>query len=217
EPRRVYRELPVILGKTSLLGVVERVLRELDVGERKEVEVTPEEGFGERREDLVIRVPIKRLRRMNIPVRVGAEVDVGGRTGRIARVTERFAYIDFNHPLAGKRLKVEVEVVGKLEGDAERAKYLAARILAIDPAKVEADEGEGVLRIILPVEVLGLNDLEALLAKLATDVMEYLSPKRLEIVIRVEYPRGSEGEGKEESSEESSEGGEEESGEASQE
>ncbi|WP_148678906.1 FKBP-type peptidyl-prolyl cis-trans isomerase [Aeropyrum pernix] len=190
DPKRVYKEFPVIVGKTSLLGPLEKVLKELDVGERREVEVPPEEAFGEYKKELVVRVPVKRLRRMNIPVRVGEEVEAGGRRGKIIRVTERFAFIDFNHPLAGKKLKIEVEVVGKVDSVEDKARILAARALGLDPDKIHAEVREGGKEITLklPPEVLGLSDLDALLAKAVSDVREYLSPRKVDVVISIEFP-----------------------------
>ncbi|BAN89868.1 FKBP-type peptidyl-prolyl cis-trans isomerase [Aeropyrum camini] len=190
DPKRVYKEFPVIVGRTSLLGPLEKVLRELDVGERREVEVPPEEAFGEYKQELIVRVPVKRLRRMNIPVRVGEEVEAGGRRGKIIRVTERFAYIDFNHPLAGKKLKIEVEVVGKIDSPEEKARILAARALGMDPDKIQAEVSEGgkEVKVKLPPEALGLSDLDALLAKAVSDIREYLAPRKVDITISIEFP-----------------------------
>ncbi len=180
----------VVLGRSSLLKAVEEALAGMSVGERREVIAPPEKAYGPRRDDLVIRVPIKQLNRLGIRVRVGEEVDVGGRRGVISKVTERFAYIDLNHPLAGKTLKIELELVARAESAADKARFLASRLLGLDPSALEAsyDEGGGVLTLRLPASVLSLADLEARLRSVAADIYDAVRPRRLSYVIDIEYP-----------------------------
>jgi peptidylprolyl isomerase len=180
----------IVLGKGSLLKAVEEALAEMDVGVKREVIAPPEKAYGLRREDLVVRVPVKQLQRIGIRVRVGEEVDVGGRRGVISRVTERFAYIDLNHPLAGKTLKIELELVARAETPSDKARFLASRLLGLDPSGIEAgyDEANGVVTIRLPASILGLSDLEARLQRIASDVYEAVEPRKLSYVIEVEYP-----------------------------
>ncbi len=180
----------IVYGRSPLLKAVEEVLAEMGVGEKREVIAPPEKAYGLRRDDLVIRVPVKQLQRLGIRVRVGEEVDVGGRRGVISRVTERFAYIDLNHPLAGKTLRIELELVAKAETPVDKARFLASRLLGLDPSSVEAgfDEASGTVTIKLPPSILGLTDLEARLQTIASDVYEALKPRKLSYIIEVEYP-----------------------------
>lgn len=194
---KTYGETLVVLGKSTLITAVEEALKGMKVGEKREIIAAPEKAYGERREDLVVRVPLKQLRRLNITPRVGQEIYIGDRRGRIVRITERFAYIDFNHPLAGKRLKISLELVRKIEEESEKAKYLAARQLNLASDEVEAKvEGDRV-EIRLPNTVLGLPDLESMLQVLSRNVHEYLEPRRLDIVISVSFPEKAEKEARE--------------------
>ena len=198
DPNRVYGEYLVVVGKSRLIDALDEAIRSMNVGEKRVIEAPPEKAYGERREDLIMRVPIKQLKRHNIPVRVGQEVNIGGRIGRITRVTERFAYIDFNHPLAGKTLKIEVEVLKKLETVEEKVKYLAARRLGIPPGEVKVEEANGNIVVMLPNTVLGIADLDSVLQLISRDVHETINPKSLRICINIEYPptEGEEGGGK---------------------
>ncbi len=192
DPNKRYGELLVILGKGRVIEGVEEALRNMNVGDKKEIEVPPDKGYGEYRSDLVIRVPIKQLRRHNIQPRVGQEIEIGGRIGRIKRLTERFAYIDFNHPLAGKTLRVELEVTGKLESIEEKAAYLASRWIGVDRSQVKVEKVDDTIRIVLPPETLGVRDLESKLQLLSREIYEHVSPKRLEIAVEIEYPEEAE-------------------------
>lgn len=214
EPNKRYGEHPVVIGRSRLIDAVDEVLKEMEPGEKREIIAPPEKAYGPRDEKLVIRVPVKQLRRHNIVPRVGQEIEVSGRIGRIIRVTERFAYIDFNHPLAGKKLKIELEVVKKVESEEEKLEHLTVRWLGVKPQSTSSSDG--VAEVVLPADVLGMHDLDSRLRLLAQDVYDLLRPKRLRIVIDVEYPE----EAQEEAGASQEEGGEaeaesEESGESS--
>ena len=92
-------------------GLTEAVLG-MEVGAKKTVTITPEQGFGPRRPDLEQRVP-----RSVLPegVRVGEPL-VAQRAGQQTRVWVRelgdeFAVVDGNHPLAGQTLVFDIELV----------------------------------------------------------------------------------------------------------
>lgn len=197
-----YEPTLVVIGKSALLPAIEKVLPEMDVGEKRVIIAEPKEAFGERDESLVVRLPKKALYQRNIRPTVGMELEVGGRRGVIVRVTERFAYVDFNHPLAGKKIKIELEVVRKIEDPAEKVKYLASRWTGIPEGdiKVELKDGEAI--VTLPETVLAVRDLEVRLSRFVTDVAELVGDvKKVTLTFTVEIPR------KEEEAGESKEGG----------
>ncbi len=187
----------VVIGKSRLIDAVEEALKDMREGDEKEFIAPPEKAYGSRDERKVIRVPIKQLRRSGIRPVVGQEVEVGGNRGRIVRVTERFAYIDFNHPLAGKRLKVWIKVEKELRDVQEKAKYLVERWLYVKPVAVSFNDG--VLTVEMPSEVLAQKDLEAKLALLLRDLADAI-PEASEIVytfrfkVKQEEKRGQEAE-----------------------
>ena len=73
----------------------------------------PENGYGLIREDLVVNVP---LDKMPGEVEVGQTLEANGDNGQVAHVVvtavnEDSVTIDGNHPLAGKELVFDIEVV----------------------------------------------------------------------------------------------------------
>ena len=213
DPKRRYGPIPVVLGSGSLLEPVEQALYEMEEGEEKEIVVPPEKGYGERREDLIIRVSRKRLREAGIRAAVGEEVEIGGRKGRIIRVTERFVFIDFNHPLAGKKLYVKLALKRIVKDDEEKIKLLAVRYLRLpeDAIKVEKT-GEDEYLLVLPSEALLLRDLEAILLSMLESIYKMTGARKIRIAIDVEFKREEEKEEKTEQ-EGAQEGTAEESGE----
>ena len=120
----IYGDLPVIVGGGFLIKGLDNALLELGIGDKKEVEIKPEEGFGERDMKLVRTVPRKFFRDQKVEPRQGMIVDFGGTKGRIQSVDAGRIRVDFNNPLAGHTLKYELEVKEKIEGPMEKIKAL---------------------------------------------------------------------------------------------
>lgn len=108
----------VQLGSGELAPMLERCLDGMAVGERRSFVLTPAEGFGPHNPDLV-----QRISRGELPADSAVELHGlvefgapgGGRfAGLVREVDADSVLIDFNHPLAGKTLRFEVEVVGIL-------------------------------------------------------------------------------------------------------
>lgn len=193
DANRRYGPYLVVIGKSGLLPAIDEALREMDVGQKKELMAPPEKAYGPHRDDLVIRVPIKQLNRYGIQPVVGRKVEVGGRIGVIKGVTERFAYIDFNHPLAGKELRIELEVTKKLETPEEKVSYLVRRYMPIDTNKIKVNISGPQVEVTLPKDVLALNDLESRLQLLASDMSSFLGASSLRIVVEIELKEETQG------------------------
>lgn len=96
-------------GDHQLVPGLERQLMGLKAGEQKHVELAPEEGFGTYQPD----------RRMSVSRdRVPQDAKVGdvyktehGQPFMVQELSDQKAVVDFNHPLAGKRVVFDVQVL----------------------------------------------------------------------------------------------------------
>ncbi len=103
-----------IVGDGSLLTGFERIVIGMEPGESKTVTLDAENAYGPYEADLVIEGP-----RSSFPegeLKVGQSYTVHLRDGqeavaRVLRIEGDTVALDFNHPLAGKRLTFHVRVV----------------------------------------------------------------------------------------------------------
>jgi len=110
------------LGSGELAPPLEACLEDLPVGERHVFLLEPEQAFGPHNPDLVKRLPMGDLPNGGadiLPltlVEFAAPSQLGGAkfTGLVREIDDTAALIDFNHPLAGKSIRFEVEVIGIL-------------------------------------------------------------------------------------------------------
>jgi len=93
----------------------EKAVCEMDPGEKKVITITPDQGFGEHHEDLLVTVPIDKLPE-GFVAEPGTvfEMTFGEDTllATVVEIKEGGVLIDANHPLAGVDLTFELELVG---------------------------------------------------------------------------------------------------------
>ncbi|MDE1851586.1 MAG: peptidylprolyl isomerase [Candidatus Micrarchaeota archaeon] len=120
-----YAAQLVVVGKESVIKGVDKELRKMDVGESKKIEVSPEEAFGERRDDLVTVMHLNDFRKRDINPEPGLQVDLDGVVAVVKSVNGGRVVVDANHPLAGEKLVYDVKIVEKVDGDDKRLGALA--------------------------------------------------------------------------------------------
>ncbi len=144
----------IIVGeKEFAIEGIQEALREMDVGEEKEIELSPEKAFGERDKSKIETIPAKKLREQGQwPVQRGQWLRLDGRTGKVLSVGGGRVNIDFNHPYAGKRVKYWIKVEKIIEDEGEKLEQLLAHYVNENFAKeviVEKNE-ENVLELKIP-------------------------------------------------------------------
>lgn len=103
------------LGVGELLPSLERLLAGIEVGQHRLFTLSPQEAFGPHQPDLVERVKREHMPEEEIePMTIMefAAPDGSRYSGLVREINDEFAIVDFNHPLAGKTIRFEVEVIG---------------------------------------------------------------------------------------------------------
>lgn len=103
------------VGSGQVIPGFDRAVDGLAVGESREVRIEPDEGYGEPREDLVVDVERSQFPAEAEP-EVGQQVQVQvapgqNRVATIQEIGDEAITLDLNHPLAGKSLTFDVELV----------------------------------------------------------------------------------------------------------
>ncbi len=110
------------LGSGQLAEPLEHCLLGMEEGDRKAFELDAGDAFGPRNPALIQRVARQMLDSHAEPgeqFNPGDLVDFprpdGGRfAGVLKELNDQYAVFDFNHPLAGRRIRFEVEILGVL-------------------------------------------------------------------------------------------------------
>ncbi|MFB6242293.1 MAG: peptidylprolyl isomerase [Candidatus Nanosalina sp.] len=120
-----YQPVPVLIGHGYVIEGLEEALKNMEVGEKKEdLDIPSEKAYGSRSSDEIETYPEKEFKKQDVNVRVGDTIMVGNRQGKILSKGSGRVRVDFNHPLSGKDLVYEVEVLEKVEDDEEKARKI---------------------------------------------------------------------------------------------
>jgi FKBP-type peptidyl-prolyl cis-trans isomerase SlyD len=111
-----------LVGAGEIIPGLEARMLGMKVGERRRIEVPAEEAYGPRDPQLVQRVPREYF--SHIPLEKGITLQAHTPDGRVVTMVvvsfdEEEVVVDLNHPLAGKDLVFEVEVVDIREASPE--------------------------------------------------------------------------------------------------
>ena len=107
--------LEFLQGHGNIISGLEAETLGMAIGESKDVAVSPEDGYGESDEEAFIEIPTNQFPE-NIPVELGTELEVQDDEGkpayaRIEKIENNVALLNFNHPLAGKKLHFAITVI----------------------------------------------------------------------------------------------------------
>jgi FKBP-type peptidyl-prolyl cis-trans isomerase SlyD len=119
--------LAFLVGHGALIPGLEKALAGREAGETFSVDVPPEEAYGERRDDFTQRVPKKYFRdadHLKPGMLTVLSVSGGGqRQVTVQKVGSSVVDVDLNHPLAGKTLTFDVELVDVREPTADELSH----------------------------------------------------------------------------------------------
>jgi FKBP-type peptidyl-prolyl cis-trans isomerase SlyD len=122
ESSREREPLTVLVGAGNVIPGVERGLQGREPGARFSVTVPPEDGYGARREDFTQRVPKKYFHepeRLKPGMQTVLATRDGHRVVTVLKVGSSVIDVDLNHPMAGRTLNFEIEVLDVREANAE--------------------------------------------------------------------------------------------------
>lgn len=102
------------VGDGQVIPAIDNGVIGLSQGERRWISVTPDNGYGERREDLIRVVPRQVLGEEEVEKGEAVEIQTSDGQLIVAEVleaNEESVTFDLNHPFAGRDLKFEVELI----------------------------------------------------------------------------------------------------------
>src|SRR3989338_6663204 len=106
--------LEFTVGQHQVICGFEEGVMNIEVGEEKTIDMTPEHGYGERHEQMVQKVP-KNLFKDFTPEK-GQQIGLMSKDGRqmmatVVDISAEMVTLDLNHQLAGKNLHFKVKIV----------------------------------------------------------------------------------------------------------
>jgi FKBP-type peptidyl-prolyl cis-trans isomerase SlyD len=117
--------LAILYGHGNIIPGLEKAMEGREAGESFSVDVPAAEAYGEKREGLTQRVPKKHFgeQRLMPGMQVVLNTNFGPRAVTIEKVGMSVVDVDLNHPMAGKDLHFDIDVVDVREASAEELEH----------------------------------------------------------------------------------------------
>jgi peptidylprolyl isomerase len=112
---REREPLKITVGEGKLIPGFEETLIGMSIGEVTTVTIPPEKAYGPHYDQMVMKIPRTQLPEDLKPA-IGQQVQMRGPDGQtaialVSEVAEDSVTLDANHPLAGKELVFEIELI----------------------------------------------------------------------------------------------------------
>jgi len=183
EEEKTYGPKLVVVGEGWVLKGLDDRLAGLKLEETAEVEIPAEEAFGERSPENVRTVPFRVLRSKGVNPVIGQQIEVDGRTAVVRSIGAGRVQLDYNHPLAGRKIVYHVKPTVKHESDEDKIRALIGRrFLGIDLDLFKLKKLKTKVKIEIPDEIFFGDNIQIAKRGVALDIQRYY-----EDVNEVEY------------------------------
>ncbi|MGV8942766.1 FKBP-type peptidyl-prolyl cis-trans isomerase [Thermomonas sp.] len=112
--------LAILFGHGHIIPGLEKAMDGREAGDSFKTSVTAADAYGEKREGLTQRVPKKHFgaQKLEAGMQVVLQTNFGPRAVTIQKVGMSVVDVDLNHPMAGKDLDFDIEIVEVREASA---------------------------------------------------------------------------------------------------
>ena len=107
--------LEFTVGSGQMIKGFDDAMPGMSVGEKKTINISPKEGYGEKNEEAIIEFPRQNVP-ADMPLEIGTQLELRSEDGMpipvtITDVKQDIIILDANHSLAGKELVFDIELV----------------------------------------------------------------------------------------------------------
>ncbi len=143
----------ICVGEKQLLPGLDKGLEGQDIGKEFSLTLAPEDAFGKRDIKNVEMMPLSVFKEHKMQPRVGLQFDADGKRGVITKVAGGRVIVNFNHPLAGKRVIYTCTITKKVTDTKEQIESFLSSTLRIGKEHMTTFLNEGKATVELPLQL----------------------------------------------------------------
>ncbi len=126
-----YGPVVIAVGAGQVVPGLEEAIQTAEVGKQTTVQVPVEKAFGERKQELMMLVPLSKFQKAGYDPKPGMVMELDGRPAVIQSITSGRVRVDFNPPLAGQALTYTFKVTEVIKDSKGKVTALAAQLPAV--------------------------------------------------------------------------------------
>ena len=184
-----YEPRLVSVGDGWVIKGLDEALSNASPGDKIDVDVPPEKGFGVRDPRKVRMIPQRKLGEKANELRPGDTIEIDDRKAIVRFIGSGRVQVDFNHRFAGRILTYKVNILKMLTDDQEKITSLIKRRLPIEIDKLKVIFKDQSLSIIIPDDQTLIDGIQIIKKAIASDIFRYLpSISNIQIIEEYEKP-----------------------------
>jgi len=167
----------IVVGKSNVIAGIDEILLEMRPGEPKTVNIPPERGYGKRDPSQMQITSIRKFKKQQINPQPGMQLMIQNRRATIRNVRGGRVTVDFNHPLAGKKLVYEVIVNAILHNPSDIIyAFIKKHLPDVSPEEFSINIDDDNVTIQLPRDekLLFKKEIQFFKAFIASEITTYL-------------------------------------------
>jgi len=174
EESKKYEPRLVAVGEGWLISGLDAEVAKLSVGDKKEIELSPEKAFGLRDPTQLRMIPLRKFGEREHELSVGDSVEIDNRVGVVRFIGSGRAQVDFNHRLAGKSIIYDFQVLRTVDTDEDKVRALVDRRLAGEGSKTTIELASEALTVTIPEDLFLVEGLQIIKRGIANDVFKFV-------------------------------------------
>jgi len=142
-----YGSVIICVGEEQLLKGLDKNLEGKETGKEYDIDIKPEDAFGEKNAKLIQLIPTNKFKQQNIQPMPGMQLNMDGVVGTIKTVSGGRTLVDFNHPLAGKDVSYKIKINKKITDDKEKLEGYLKLSLGTKDVELEVNDSNAKIKL----------------------------------------------------------------------
>ena len=148
-PKTNYTPVKICIGEKQVLPGLDEQLKNKEISKTYNIKLSAEKAFGKRDIKKVQLVPLAAFKEHNLNPHPGLQVDFDGKMGKVMKVSGGRVMVNFNHPLSGKNIIYEINIVKKIDNPKDKIiAYLGNVFRQVeDIGKIEVEDNKATIKL----------------------------------------------------------------------
>jgi len=126
-------KLVVVVGHGMVVPGFDKAIEGKEIGKEYEISLSPKEGFGERKRELIKTIPLKVFHAKRVDPKPGMTLALDNMLVKIITVSGARVVADFNNPMAGKDVTYKFSVERRIDDEKEKCENVFNLFFRIKP------------------------------------------------------------------------------------
>lgn len=149
-----YSPVTMILGKAFVLKALDNAILKADSGS---LELSADEAYGKKKKEMIKVFPKSAFDEQKMKVIVGMTYDFNGNYGSVRSMVGARVTVDFNSPLAGKKIKIDYKVDSKIDDICEKIALVLKVALKVPEKLFECSVSGKVITLKVPAQMVSMK------------------------------------------------------------